>query len=138
MKEKNEKHLTSTRARKRRKTRNPRIQTRAFCAESSLLLVSASRERFVRDNLPSGRADSKAHIRRSDEAARVELFTTRTSCDRQTKIVSRQRRERTATFARGCHIRCANRRCVVKKVVSLLATPQIGISTQQHTSFQIS
>ena len=25
-----------------------------------------------------------------------------------------------------------------KKVVSLLATPQIGISTQQHTSFQIS
>lgn len=58
----------------------------------------ASRERFVRDNLPPRRADSKAHIRRSDEAARVELFAMCASCNRKTKIVARQRRECTATF----------------------------------------
>lgn len=98
VKAKNKNHLKRTRARERRKTRKRRTKARVVCAESSPLLRAASRGLLVRDNLPSGRANSKAHIRRSDEAARVELFATRTSCDRQTKIVSRQRRERTATF----------------------------------------
>ena len=138
VKAKNKKHLTRARAREKRKTRKRRTKARAVCAESSPLLRAASRGLLVRGNLPSGAGTQKRifadPMRRlaSSFSQRAPVATDRRKSFPYSDGSAQQ------LSAQGCHIRCANRRCVVKKVVSLLATPQIGISTQQHTSFQIS
>ena len=139
MKGKNENHLTRTRARNEAKNTEPSNPNKGVLCGKLPTSRKSLRE-----------SGSFATICRRGVRTQKRIFADRmkrraSSFSQRAQVATGKRKSfpdndgsAQQLSARGCHIRCANRRCVVKKVVSLLATPQIGVSTQQHTSFQIS